>query len=973
MRQLITLLFSKKYSDEDFKCTDVFRKLTIISMVLSLSLLFTDEKSYAMFIPQMQIAPNLFEKKSPPPKTANMPRLQKSDDEIEEPPKPTDEQPGTGKEGVTLLGGNTTRNRSKSLAPIMLSVPIDQSIFNTESSSLSEVTAKDGKKSVVKSRKSIVEFDLPTAPNIFESRSLPLKTANMPRLQKSDDEIEEPPELTDGQSGMGKGGVTLWGGNTTRNRSESLAPIILSVPIDQSIFNTGSSSLSEVTAKDREKSVVKSRKSIVKFDLPMASDIFRGELPLFKIAVKRTKSINKSRGSVVEFDLPVASDIFGDGPPPYKIATKRTKSVGKSRESVVEFDLPMDSNHILGISSEEEENSEDESKEDADDNEAEEDTEDKEDETDNGEEDVGDEAKDDSGEEADSAEEEEDEETEKAKKSKKSKKKKSKKERDDEDEDDDEETEKAKKSKKSKKKKLKEERDDDEDDDDEEEGEEASPEKKKNKKSKTLESEEEDADDENSGDDEDSEIVSEGRKSRIVGSVTNYDDREVVRETVDYLMALGVIDESKLDGLAFGDTMHGVCMLCGRLRSVHVIGGQLEYGICTPCMKRRVRQLEEGSLIGGASPMTQMVNALSGRDGGDYDGDNHEYGSRGNYGDDYDGSDYGGRNGRGSGLSGILGNGVGNMLQKLASGAEGGNGAQMAPGVGAAAGAAGAGQMVLNASGQLVPLSMVSAAAPYGYVRDPSTGQMRPATSLAEGTSAAQAAAAAGAQMAPGAQGVAAMSQVANLAGALGQNGVGNSINSVANTVAQNSALINSAASGLGSLLSSIKKPSSTAVAGSGTSSATGTNTTTGAGTSTAGGNTAASSGSASSATGANAATGTLDLSKLPKDKRENIEKLRKLWSNLTDKLTAAKNSSDSALSKLNTAQNELKEEEEEAQKATGNQKKKAENKVKKLKKSVDSAQKQYDKQTKAYNTAKVAADTAKASLDAAEQAAASS
>ena len=48
--------------------------------------------------------------------------------------------------------------------------------------------------------------------------------------------------------------------------------------------------------------------------------------------------------------------------------------------------------------------------------------------------------------------------------------------------------------------------------------------------------------------------------------------------------------------------------------------------------------------------------------------------------------------------------------------------------------------MVLNAAGQLVPLSsLAGTGAPYGYIIDPQTGALIPAQSLEEGLAAAQA------------------------------------------------------------------------------------------------------------------------------------------------------------------------------------------------------------------------------------------
>ncbi|MDR3187370.1 MAG: hypothetical protein LBT63_03025 [Holosporaceae bacterium] len=210
--------------------------------------------------------------------------------------------------------------------------------------------------------------------------------------------------------------------------------------------------------------------------------------------------------------------------------------------------------------------------------------------------------------------------------------------------------------------------------------------------------------------------------------------REATEEAVRYLRELGAIDESKLSGLTFGDTKSGLCISCKAIKVVHVIGGQDE-GICSICLERmRMNQATSGGVFG------MHGNAYGGgmQPGGGYVGGN---------------GGYPGSDGRGpmEGLGAVL-DGKENLGGLLGGMMGGGNNGQNPYGANSYGNAFGAGannpaanQMVLDANGNLVPLSsLVGTAAPYGYTRG-ANGMPVPATSLEAGLSAGSSAIAANA------------------------------------------------------------------------------------------------------------------------------------------------------------------------------------------------------------------------------------
>jgi hypothetical protein len=217
--------------------------------------------------------------------------------------------------------------------------------------------------------------------------------------------------------------------------------------------------------------------------------------------------------------------------------------------------------------------------------------------------------------------------------------------------------------------------------------------------------------------------------------------REATEEAVRYLRKLGVIDESKLSGLTFGDTKTGICLLCQAHKVVHVIGGQDE-GICSICLERaKMNQTTSAGFFGARG------NAYN---GGMQPGVGYAGGAQGN---GYNGYGPGGdARGPMEGLGALLDGkeSIGGLLGAMGGGnnanAQGPYGQnQYGNTFGAGANNPVANQMVLNANGNLVPLSsLVGTAAPYGYTRDAS-GRLIPATSLEAGLSSGSSAIAANA------------------------------------------------------------------------------------------------------------------------------------------------------------------------------------------------------------------------------------
>ena len=245
--------------------------------------------------------------------------------------------------------------------------------------------------------------------------------------------------------------------------------------------------------------------------------------------------------------------------------------------------------------------------------------------------------------------------------------------------------------------------------------------------------------------------------------INQQDYASVVNETIGYLQEMGLLDENRVSKMSAG-MVEGKCIICMKQKFVFQIRGQGTLGVCEDCLRSRDSYGGAFSAGGIKGVLEKGVMSLLGggnddnRGGGGNNGI-RSYSSGGGY-DDSGGGYY--RNPYSNGE--MMGNGtpspvgadqlrsiankltgtVGGGLRGIFSGGNNifGNGTS---------GSAGAGsqQMVLNAQGQLVPMGS-DPSAPYGYIKDPSTGQMRPATSAAEGLAAGAAATAAGATTAPG-------------------------------------------------------------------------------------------------------------------------------------------------------------------------------------------------------------------------------
>ena len=237
----------------------------------------------------------------------------------------------------------------------------------------------------------------------------------------------------------------------------------------------------------------------------------------------------------------------------------------------------------------------------------------------------------------------------------------------------------------------------------------------------------------------------------------------VVNETIEYLRNLGVLDENRVSKMSAG-MVDGECIICMRPKFVFQIRGQGMRGVCEDCLRSRDSYGGAFGAGGIKGVLERGVMSLFGggnddnRGGGGNNGI-RSYGSGGGY-DDSGGGYY--RNPYNNGE--MVGNGtpspvgtdslrsIANKLTGTVGGGLGGifgagnnifgNGTNGFTGSGGQ-------QMVMNAAGQLVPIGS-DPSAPYGYVKDPITGQMRLATSPEEGLAAGAAAAAAGATTAPG-------------------------------------------------------------------------------------------------------------------------------------------------------------------------------------------------------------------------------
>jgi hypothetical protein len=282
----------------------------------------------------------------------------------------------------------------------------------------------------------------------------------------------------------------------------------------------------------------------------------------------------------------------------------------------------------------------------------------------------------------------------------------------------------------------------------------------------------------------------------------------------------------------------------------------------------------------------------------------------------------------------------------------------LAAGQQATSGASG-GQMVLNAQGQLVPLSSLPPGS-FGYVRDPMTGVLRPATSLAEGLMAGQQAmsGASGGQMVLNAQG-----QLVPLSslppGSFGYvrdpiTGALRPATSLAEGLAagqQARSGVNPVAGGVTSLLSNVMPTKAAgaigAVAGLGVALAPGISS-------------LLSSKKSSTANANPAAIAAAQAAKTAKADAKNLDAARRKYDEAEEKLDKAKNDAELVKNSLESAQKELDEATQKASSETGRAQKKAESARKQAQKEVDGLKSKLNKLEAKVKTAQTNADTAK-------------
>ncbi len=272
-------------------------------------------------------------------------------------------------------------------------------------------------------------------------------------------------------------------------------------------------------------------------------------------------------------------------------------------------------------------------------------------------------------------------------------------------------------------------------------------------------------------------------------SRANHPDHEVIEETINYLRDLKVLDEKKLQGLEFGDTGIGTCLVCGRQGLIHKLNGQPDYGLCTNCLRERIQQSKIGALGSINTLSSGNIDVSGSRDNhygngiiinddgrGQYVINSNSHSGNGmiirnayegnEMYDNYDRSDsLGGANGVLGGLTSILGGnssnangGLGGLLQGMInkSNNDREDNSYQAPVTITTTTTASGNQMVFDQYGNLVPLSNFNGntIAPYGYVKN-AIGQYVPAQSLQEALNAAQQAQTSGGMMGqPGVNGM---------------------------------------------------------------------------------------------------------------------------------------------------------------------------------------------------------------------------
>jgi hypothetical protein len=491
-------------------------------------------------------------------------------------------------------------------------------------------------------------------------------------------------------------------------------------------------------------------------------------------------------------------------------------------------------------------------------------------------------------------------------------------------------------------------------------------------------------------------------EAKISRTVISSNPEEIVEKTFNYLREIGVIDEDRLDAMQNGERMDGICIVCRNPGGVYTIGMSPDFGVCSRCFERARLQIQ-GRRHGGVSEFAEEI--------GDKLFNN-------------DGMGIPGLGGAGFGAQGAFGAGGAGFGVPGAPGAAG-----QAAAVAAAkqmAEAVNAGQMVLNAQGQLVPANPPPPGSSYGYMKDPVTGQFVPAPSPDAAKAAAlqvanqnlavaqQAAAATGTAVAGGTaagaagQAVAVAQQAVATINAgqmvLNKDGLLVPLSSLAGTAASSGYIIDSsgrlvpapsleaaktAALGkandlLNKAQQAVKQPTlfgnvanlAANLLGSGLFSSKKDSTPPASGAKPGTGTPPASGANPGTGTptasGANPGTGTppLDLASLPKAEREKIENLRRRYDDLADKMTKALNDLNSAKVKLEGKQKDLKEEKDNAANKKGRDLNKAKSKIAGLEKLVQSALDEQTKLSKTLQDAQTAADAAKKDFETAEAAA---
>lgn len=264
------------------------------------------------------------------------------------------------------------------------------------------------------------------------------------------------------------------------------------------------------------------------------------------------------------------------------------------------------------------------------------------------------------------------------------------------------------------------------------------------------------------------DLGSQHRTRRSIAG--NLSDSEVAETIIGYLLERDLLDKSKLASINLNEMISGTCLICKRHTFVNKIGDEKEaIGICNSCKKILISNAkrgefvnnfvthgmnrsysythlpidsdyQEGNLLGRSYSTPELGNAYYGNQGvhsqNDLNFTNNGYYGNYNSVDGYNGSYQNFPNNPSGGFFNNLpnslgGSGLGSLVSSALKNAfskdEDSNNTQTTTTISVPAD-----QLVMDANGNLVPLSaMQGTDAPYGYVRD-ANGNLIRATSLAQ-------------------------------------------------------------------------------------------------------------------------------------------------------------------------------------------------------------------------------------------------